>query len=97
MIYTWNKEVKRQGSSNTSNNRKDLIDRIRSVADEEFKAITSDSKDISQQSARLMGSKVDDLYSSFPSQMVDVFHDIYEEELGKKIRSHIAKKKVRKK
>jgi len=88
MIYTWNKEMKRQGSASRYS-RKGMMDRINKVSDQEVALITSGEGNISDTDRKKVAKRIDELYTSFPRQMVDTFHDIYEKEVKKKVNAFI--------
>lgn len=93
MIYTWNKEIKRQGSASRYASRRRLLDHIEKVSDLEVSTITSGKGNITDKDRKKVAKQIDDLYSSFPRQMADVFHDVYEKEVKKKVNSFIKSQK----
>lgn len=93
MIYTWNKELKRQGSASRSSSRRSILDKIEKVSNFEVETITSSDGELSNEKRKIVAKQIDDLYSSFPNQMVDTFHDIYEREVKKKINAYIKSQK----
>lgn len=89
MIYKWNKEMKRQGSSKRSSNRKQIMNQIDDVSTQEARVVSSNSNSITSKQMVKIAKKVDDLYHTFPSEMYESYHKIYEKELVKKIKSHL--------
>ena len=85
MIYTWNKEIKRQGSASRYPSRRKLLDQIDRVSELEVDTITSGKGSLSDKERKKVAKQIDDLYSSFPRQMTDVFHDVYERQVKKKM------------
>ena len=93
MIYTWNKEIKRQGSATRHMSRRKLLDRIEEVSDLEVNTITSGEGKVKDRERKKVAKQIDELYSSFPRQMTDVFHDVYEKEVKKKVNAFIKSQK----
>jgi hypothetical protein len=88
MIYAWNKEMKRQGSASRYS-RKGIMDKINKISDQEVEIITSGKGKVTDSDRKKIAKQIDDLYTSFPRQMVDTFHDIYEKEVKRKVNTYI--------
>ena len=93
MLDHWNKELKRQGSRSLRGN-KGIREKIKEVANSEVEMVTSakQSKITSPQRQEIAKS-IDDLYDTFPIPMFSAFHEEYEKEVKKGIKSFIRSSK----